>query len=392
MKKTAVFLMALLMLVSFVVPDANAGYNILTIRRISLAQQGYKGFDIQEDWAPALQAAEDVYPAILWALDYLDAFLADPTWDNLAMAKGACIILCQYLEDYSFPELGLSAERLAELEEDGYDTQALSDFDTPALQAQDVQFLLRSYVIPTLEFCYFTETNTKALERIASMLRERTGYLCRFTCMTINYYAIPGIPYGFGNTFWTEMSTAFPFVFANAETWYAKADQAEARLFSLYDGVGSDQAWYELCTAITSALENESFDLEQGADLHVLPLPGAPTLLSVPVWYIPSMAVLRCHGWREDGTVFTPQVGDELTPETCAMTIQMPNVSLEDVETYVDTHVVPHAKFVTRKENAWTVSMPDYAFGVSWKDGNASFIFIDRSSTFAAPFSLLQNP
>ncbi len=335
---------------------------------------------VTELWAPSLRAAEAVYGGVLWALDYVDAYLADPNWENLTMAKAACLLTADHLQSYDFPVLSLSDEELAALAGEGFEVVILTEYTLPQGEAQDLCFMLRQYLFPAFEQYNITPSERSSLQSTSAMMRKYVDYLCTYTCITLNAYALPQFENDGAEDFWQGLHAAYPLLFSYAQPWNDSMDAINAANEQLYNDEQPLENWILEVNRAISVIENEMFDAQHGRELEKpLPIPGAPAMLLTPLWHDPYTAEYR---------VTDARFGDALTPEGCSLQFTQSGVPLASLEEYMAL-METCAQSIQRTDNRWIIQMDTYSVDVGWQSDTVTFRFGEESSTFASDVSLL---
>ncbi len=334
-------------------------------------------------WRPFLTAMTDVYEKTLWTLDYIDAFIADPTWDNLVMAKAACVLLANELVQYPYPSHGLSAEDLALMEQQGYDSTCFSAYPIVQEEADEFLFYIWNTIFPFLDIYSIRPDDVRFIQLFSSVARDRIDFFRRDTCRIMNAFFLPMYPSSGAEALWAQLKSEYPFLFADAPAWeydMETLDRISAQDMDEADIVGR---WQRMIDMYLSFSENQIFDQEHGLPLpDPIPVSGAPALLPPPQWYDPFFATYECLYYDQNGTACFPACGDVLSPEKCRLVARIPDVSVYDVERYIEL-IRSRALKVTQKNASWTVLMDGYGIGFYCRDGGVTVVFHEQSSGFA---------
>ncbi|MBE5780133.1 MAG: hypothetical protein E7331_12500 [Clostridiales bacterium] len=326
-------------------------------------------------WETNLAKTQDIYQHIFWALDYVDAWTESRSWQDLACARTACMLVCGYIDELEPPQLTLSSEEIVELNEKGYNVEILESYGAEVGLAKQMQQTIRIILVPLLEEDAFYAISMESVVDMSSAMRQELLVYCQYEQLATNALMLPMFSPEEAEVFWQRMKDTYPVLFFADSAW--SDDEA-----ALEDANAS----LDFDIVITAEQRKESrekiimTDLEDGLLPELIEISGLPAGLPVPVWYDSVSAEYLSYGLQEDGTVIYPACGDDLTPEVCYEMVQQPDISLEQVEAYVELLNPDRLK---QKGNTWVFLTEDgKGVQISWQDQQVQFLFLEDTSSF----------
>ena len=335
-------------------------------------------------WGAGLSAANELYGNMLWALDYIEAWVEGKTWDDLVKARTACILIAGYLNGYEFPEMALTAEEQIMLADAGYATEILMDYSRPASNGIMMQQYFRDHMLPSLDTEAIWLYELESIRDLAAVLRSYLQIECQYLCLTTNYLYLPVIEQeNDGERLWATLQESYPVIFPKGTVW--ESDAAALEKANIEIVFASDSNLEEIDAVlqrINAKLQNVIMDMEDGIMPEELSIVGQPNILPVPLWYDTELAGFVSFRYNEDKTLTYPVCGDVLEKEDCNIYLQQTDISLEQVEAYMEI-AEPYMKAVARNDNSWTIMMEGYSVSVSWENQTVVMIFLGESSTLS---------
>lgn len=382
MKRAVSLMLVILVMTMALTPvTAQAGWITMAIRHNqlmrSIAESALLG-----DWKDGLSAANELYRNMFWTLDYIDAWTEDTTWDNLACARTACILVSDYLNEFEYPQLSLSEAQMARLEEVGVDTDVLPEFYAPDEDCLMMYPYFRENLLPRLDTDAIWAYELETVKDLSVAMRTYLQIECDILRYATNYLLLPLYDQVEGEAMMEELKAAYPMVFPQDAIWIMDVEQLETINVELSDQTLPDamNEWDAAILRAISRSENAIMDMEEGKVPEKLSIQGQPESLPVPLWYDTECAGFLSFHYNKDETLTYPECGDVLTKDDCNIYMQQADISLEQVEAYME-EVASYAKEVARKDNAWTILMGGYDVLVSWENQTVTMSFFGESST-----------
>lgn len=334
------------------------------------------------EWEQGLEAANELYGNMLWALDYIDAWTKSTAWDDLACARTACILISNYLKTTEYPSLTLTNEEKAELAKAGVTTDILLDYRLPASTQQEMYSNYRNFLLPWLDTEACWQHELESVKDVVGTMRLVLLMECDYLRLSTNYLYLPLYDQTEAEKQWTSLQERYPTIFPAYSAWVNDAEALEKQNDSLF---AEADLTAELRGALLRCIEREECALDylaEDATMPILSIAGQPETLPVPMWYDTELAAFASFRYNEDKTLSFPNCGDMLTKADCNGYWQQTGVSLEQMETYMSS-VEPYAKAMKRDENTWTVLMENYTVSVSWENQTVAMLFLGESSTLS---------
>lgn len=366
---------------------AQAGWITMTISHNQLMCSIAES-TLLSDWKDGLSAANELYRNMFWALDYIDAWTENTTWENLACARAACILASGYLNEFEYPQFSLAEAQIANLVEAGVDPNVLPEFYGADEDRLMMYPYFRGHLLPRLDTDAIWAYELESVKDLSKAMRAYLQVECDVLQYATNYLFLPLYDQAEGETMMEEAKAAYPVIFHQDATWITDVKQLEAVNVEMSDQTLPD-TMYELEAAIQRAVsrsKNAIIDMESGNAFEKLSIQGQPELLPTPLWYDAELAGFICFRYNEDKAPTYPECGDVLTKDDCNIYMQQADVSLEQVEAYME-EVAFCAKEVARKDNAWTIFMDDYNVLISWENQTVVMAFYGESSTLSCTFN-----
>lgn len=369
------------MAVSLAPATAQAGWITMSARRDRLKSSMAES-DLVNDWKEGLYAANELYGNMFWALDYIDAWTENTTWDNLACARTACILVSGHLNEFEYPQLSLSESQMEELVEAGVETNVMAEFYGPDEDRLMMYPYFRGNLLPRLDTDAIWAYELETVKDLSAAMRAYLQIECDILRYATNYLLLPLFDQAEGEAMMEELKAAYPVIFPQDVSWITDVTQLENINVELSDQTLPDamNEWDAAILRSISRSENAIMDMEDGKVPEKLSIQGQPESLPVPLWYDTEHAGFLSFHYNEDETLIYPECGDVLTKDDCNIYLQQADVSLEQVEAYME-EVASYAKEVTRRDNAWTISMDGYDVLVSWENQTVTMSFFGESST-----------
>lgn len=382
MKKIAAFILALVLMMSCV--GAQAGWVDLATKISYLNNMPTSEKKLFDDWCAGLQAANDLYGNMLWALDYVDAWTENQTWDNLITARAACILLAAYINDYEFPSLTLTDEEMAELSRSGVATEVLIDYYRVSYNSSEMYMNFRSNIFCCLEADAVFAAELENVGELADWIRRSLESECEYLSLATNYLLMGMVGDATdGEALWSDFQSKYPIIFLQDTAWQTDAGQMEA--VSADIALEIDALLEEKNALLLKHIadgENTIMDYNDGTPRATIEIEGCPDMLPVPLWHDPLDAKYASFSYGEDKTVVAHVCGEQLSADDCNIIYQHEDVSLAQVEEYM-TMLEPYALAMAGEENQWTVLMEDYSVSVSWSENTVQMIFLGEGVTFS---------
>lgn len=382
MKRVAHMFLAVWVMTLFLTPvTAQANWTASGIR-LNPLQPSMAETTLLSEWEAGLEAANALYGNMFWALDYIDAWTQDTTWENLALARTACILISGYLDEYEYPQLTLTDDQMAELANAGVALDVLGEYYEPDADRLMMHTYFRKHLLPGLDASAIWAHELENVKDYSTAIHAYLQTECDILRYATNYLCLPLYNPEEGEALIRELKATYPVLFPREAVWIAEKEALEEINVSINDET-IPTVMGEMDAAILRSIsrsENAVLDFKDGMKIETLSIAGAPDTLPVPQWYDVEAAGFICFRYNEDKTLYYPACGDTLVRDDCNIYLQQTDISLEQVEAYMET-VSPYAQAVTRTDNSWTVQMKGYHVSVSWENQVVTMTFLGESST-----------
>lgn len=287
------------------------------------------------NWEEVLRFHEETNTQMDWAFRYIEAFLADNTWDSLQKARAACAaakIACQCA---SIPEFTITDEQYSRLASAGIDVDSVF-IEMTNLEAEWTDKL---YALTNLEGklqrSVFLTADVNALESWIDTYRSITLDLSQCLCLQTNYLLLQLDD----SEQWERILTAYPVITEGHAQWCDQPslleekaslalDSYETHLMRMDEYLGTSE--YTLLL-VQEALETGNLDYLRD-EIHIIS--DVPGYLVTPTWLPDHPDYYYQHilpGAEEQSLV---AVGEELNQPPSSCLISCPGIALEDVTSY----------------------------------------------------------
>lgn len=375
-------MLALVLVAAALMPvTARAGWGTMTTRNSQPAGLEAEAM-LRIHWEEGLNAANALYGTMLWALDYIDAWTENTTWEHLACARAACILVSGYLNEFDYPELALSGAQMAELAEADVVTDVLAEYYAPDEDRLMMYSFFRKHLLPSLDTEAVWAYELESVKDLSAAMRTYLRLECDILRYATNYLFLPLYDQAKGEAAMKEWKQACPVVFSPEAAWISDGKKLESINAEISDAALPEIS-NELNAVILRAIarsENAIIDATSGDGSKRLAIQGQPDSLPVPLWYDPELAGFLVFCYDGNRGLSYPACGDALTKDNSQIYLRQPGVSLEEVEAYLEW-AASYARKVERKDNSWTILMRGYGVSVSWEKQTVTMVFMGESST-----------
>lgn len=335
-----------------------------------------------DQWIVGLSAANELYRNMSWALDYIDAWTANVSWADLVCARMACILVSGYLAEYEYPYWSLDDDQMLELIEAGVITEVIGEFYAPDEDRLMMYPYFRNHLFPRLDTEAIWPYELESVREISAAMRAYLQSECEILRYATNYLFLPLYDQDKGEALMASLKEDYPVIFPSDATWIADATHLEDINETYSDDILPDII-DELGASMLRAgsrSENALYDFQDNSSTEALSIQGHPDFLPIPFWYDPELADFAFFHFNEDMSPTRLVCGDSLSSEDCNFYFQQSDVTLEQIEAYMES-VSSYAKGVTRKGNFFIVLMDDYSVSVSWENQVIRVLFLGEGST-----------
>lgn len=338
---------------------------------------------LQSDWENRLSVTNEIYQQIFWALDYVDAWTQDQTWENLAKAKTACLLLTDYLDAVTYPEMALTSEEKLFLGRNGVSIVYLENYSDLNFICETVRMYVRYYLFPNLEQSFYVADLLNSAN-IAASVRKELEYNQDFLYLNTNLLFLPFYTEQEGVAFWQTLQEKYPLLFPSDSVWSTDDEALANRVSSLVVPFSNnDQSHMEALLQNAARSKNELMDIADNREREKLTITGCPKLIPMPEWYSSNYALYRFIRYVE-GNRSTPQCGDVLTTGDCSMEIFLKGVTAQQFEDYIELLTPYTDRMSLKQEHYWLATIGNYGLGLTWSDGIVDILFVNQTSTFSA--------
>lgn len=273
----------------------------------------------------------------LWVLDYVDAFVADNSWDSLLKARAACIAAQDYLSELTLPEFTLTDSQYDTLIDAGIEANVVKsqylDISNSLQSDLNSLYLLNS----TLHHDIFYASNMVGLKNWSeyhrTKLKDNAEYLCLFTNSMLIQLEMPGL--------WKKIPKKYPYIAEGQGEWCDDPEQLEKdtsdlldryeeNLLKLNTTLGLSEYTKQL---IEEALQTQNLE-HLKAELNTVE--DVPFYLPIPDWLLEDVDYHYLFTNSKTQEKDPISAGQEITEAPSALYVSCAGVSREDVELYLE--------------------------------------------------------
>lgn len=352
------------------------------------------------DWGEYLDYAEGCYGNLLWAIDYAEAFLREPTAENLLKAQAVLSYARIYAGRYSIPTPSVSEAEIDGLIRAGVDADAfLPELDQAAEDQLALETTWDLLEISLYERVFSVELRD-CFSRWLPLKREELDATCRYTATTTAYFLLQCGDAEAAADLRAELPSRCPRIAAQLPDSSLDADalfqEAGLALDRLSDVILAERTLSGEITVANSTLTEASGHPETfGAQLAGLD--GDPPVLSMPQWLV--TGEMTCHFGveEESGDITTLEEFDEQAPLPTIMRLSATDVREEDfLNSLGEPTAFGWTLLYQTTEDGVTTAYYQYPetgteLALSWQDGEAK-LFMSGTLVCLAPnwFAFLQ--
>lgn len=291
---------------------------------------------LQEEYLHVYDTMEHIN---LWAMQWIDAYYAEPSFDSLLRADAAASAALRALNYLTPPEGTVQADDAMALFAEGADVVWIGDWENSFSQSQNhyiAKFTTaQEHLLYDAVYLPFHDTLIEIKTGQADY--ERHSRLS--VTNSLNYLLLQ---LGRPEETWNEYTEEYPFLFADKMPWCADEDlltQAEEEnLNALEDFNIYMDRWDSLLEFDIQQVEatfNDSIDtpLEE----ILAPKDALDRVYPQPDWYCASDFSYYAFSWIDDKNMKIAGVFDDLTQTPDCFTLKMPKVTKAELQDYADT-------------------------------------------------------
>ena len=283
-------------------------------------------------WEECLGVNDRIFGNLTWALEQVDAYAQEGSWETLLKARAACTAALQDLQNIQVPEYPLTMWDQLLL--------TLSRVDTVWLEYNDAENNLSStrdtlsYFTTLLENEVYMKSTVAAFPELVRNYRQIAETNIRYQASATNYILLqldrPEL--------WNAMPRQFPTIAQACGEWSGDEKALQATAEAVLDEMESGINGTEAFTAASEYTLQILQDAAQTGDLapvqEELSIPrGIPDCFPTPYWLPPSAGYyLRTDGATGEKVLIRSREVPMPLPEVCY--ISCGAVRLEDVKTY----------------------------------------------------------
>ena len=289
------------------------------------------------NWEAALKVQEALYRYTGWTLDYLDAFVADNSWDSLLKARAACLATETAFQKSPLPEYALTDEQYQALQDGKIDAEMVK---TEYLSmSESVQRDLAT--LNLLDMMLHEDVFYKAIasdfhtwsETHRAMMACTAEYYCYATNYLLLQLDMPEI--------WEQLPEKYPNLFRNAAEWMTDEDeimaatvlpldQYEAYFMDMNDFAGRSEYVLEV---VLEALENSDLEYLK-KEIHTVD--DVPCYIPIPDWLLVDAEHEYLVTDPDTQKKVTVRCGQTIESVPTAYYVESAGLSLEEVQTYAE--------------------------------------------------------
>lgn len=275
----------------------------------------------------------------LWAMQWINAFYAEPSFDSLLRADAAASAAVQAFQRLTPPKELLPVDDLTALFAEGADVVWIGDWDSSLSQTQNHYILKFTAVQEQLlnDAVYLPFHDTFVEKMTAEADYERCSRLS--VTNSCNYLLLQ---LGRPEETWNAYRDQYPYLFADRTPWCADEaliTQAEEENLNAIDeyAILMDRwtALYEL--EIQQMEEALNDDIETPLEEVLAPKDAINRVYPQPLWYCLSDFSYYAFSWIDDKNMKIAGVFDDLTQTPDCFTLKMPKVTKAELQDYADT-------------------------------------------------------
>lgn len=202
---------------------------LMMVLCLSMGLAQSKELDVLADWENYLYTMEDAYAGAAWAYGYAQAYVEDPSWENLVRASAAAGTAWNEVSASLVPIGRVSIEEYAQMTAEGRDVEVVGLMVSMAQDSLDIIAQGMMMLHEHMNITAYDQEGFKFAKRMIEINRQDIALQAERLCVDTNYILTQLSGVVDGEAWWAQMEKRYPFLYAHASAYTTDTAALERR-------------------------------------------------------------------------------------------------------------------------------------------------------------------